>query len=215
MKFYWVKTNWLIKRLFRRLIWSVNTTDRAVYITFDDGPIPEITSWVLEQLQKHNCKATFFCIGENVARNPEIVLQLVQAGHRVGNHTQNHLNGWKTKTIEYERNIIDCQKQLDNSKGKDQLPLLFRPPYGKIKSSQITAATQLGYKIIMWDILSADFDMTISQEKCLQNTLTRIQPGSIIVFHDSIKAFKNLQYVLPKTLEYLQQNKYECKVLYE
>lgn len=213
MNFYWVKTNWLIKRLFHQYIWSIDTKERVVYLTFDDGPIPEITPWVLAQLQKYHCKATFFCIGDNVAANPEIIAQINSGGHRIGNHTQNHLNGWKTQNKVYEDNIISCQIELDKVTTTNQLPLLFRPPYGKIKSSQAKTARQLGYQIIMWDILSADFDTTITKEQCLKNVLTGIRPGSIIVFHDSKKAFNNLQYVLPKLLEYLQQHNFACKPL--
>lgn len=213
MHFYWVKTNWLIKRLFRNMIWSVKTTDRHVYLTFDDGPIPEITPWVLEQLQVYNYKATFFCIGENAARNPEIVQQILKAGHRIGNHTYNHVNGWKTTNKEYEANIKRCQEQLNKSDSNKKLPLLFRPPYGKITGRKAKLARKLGYKIIMWDILSADFDSSISKEQCLKNVMSNIRPGSIIVFHDSIKAFPHLQYVLPKVVAHLKVNGYECKYL--
>ena len=213
MHFYWVKTNWLIKRLFRNMIWSVKTTDRHVYLTFDDGPIPEITPWVLEQLQVYNYKATFFCIGENAARNPEIVQQILKVGHRIGNHTYNHLNGWKTTKKEYEANIKRCQEQLNKSDSNKKLPLLFRPPYGKITGRKAKLARKLGYKIIMWDILSADFDSSISKEQCLKNVISNIRPGSIIVFHDSIKAFPHLQYVLPKVVAHLKVNGFECKSL--
>lgn len=213
MHLYWVKTNWLIKRLFRNMIWSVKTTDRDVYLTFDDGPIPEITPWVLEQLRLYDYKATFFCIGENAARNPEIVQQIIDEGHRIGNHTYNHLNGWKTTNKEYEENITSCQAELNKSDSNKKLPLLFRPPYGKITVRKAKLAQKLGYKIIMWDILSADFDSSISKEQCLKNVISNIRPGSIIVFHDSIKAFPHLQYVLPKVIAHLKLNGYECKSL--
>ncbi|MFN7099325.1 MAG: polysaccharide deacetylase family protein [Flavobacterium sp.] len=213
MHLYWVKTNWLIKRLFRNMTWSIKTTDRNVYLTFDDGPIPEITPWVLEQLRVYNYKATFFCIGENAARNPEIVQQIIDEGHRIGNHTYNHVNGWKTTNKEYADNIKRCQAELNKSDSNKKLPLLFRPPYGKITARKATLARKLGYKIIMWDILSADFDSSISKEQCLNNVISNIRPGSIIVFHDSIKAFPHLQYVLPKVVAHLKVNDYECKSL--
>lgn len=199
----WIKTHWVIKKLFSNYIWDLPNSEKKIYLTFDDGPTPEITEWTLQQLKKYNAKATFFCIGDNVRKYPEIFKNVIQEGHSIGNHTFHHLNGWKTKTNEYVENIKLCDTQIRNSKLETRN--LFRPPYGKIKPSQSKELRKLGYKIIMWDIISYDFDATISKEKCLENVLTNVKSGSIIVFHDSIKAFPNLEYTLPKVLEFLNK----------
>lgn len=195
MNFYWVKTNRFIKKLFSNYVWDIPNTENKIYLTFDDGPTPEITEWVLEELEKHNAKATFFCIGNNIKKHPEIFEKLISKGHSIGNHTFNHLNGWKTSTDDY----------LENSRLCETICNLFRPPYGKIKASQAKKLKQLGYQIIMWDVLSADYDATITKKKCLENVVKNVQSGSIIVFHDSVKAFPNLEYTLPKALEILNE----------
>lgn len=213
MKFYWVKTNRLIKRLFPKYVWEIPSTDKKVYLTFDDGPTPEITQWVLSQLESHQAKATFFCIGQNIENHPEIFNKVIEDGHAIGNHTFNHLNGWNTATEDYVENTKRCEIQISNLNPKihNQQSKIFRPPYGKIKSRQAKTLRQMGYKIIMWDVLSADFDKGISPEKCLKNVLSNIKSGSIIIFHDSIKAFQNLEYALPKTLAFLKENGYKCE----
>lgn len=215
MKFYWIKTSWIIKKIFSHYTWDVSNLekDKTVYLTFDDGPIPEITPWVLSELKKHQVQATFFCIGENIKKNPEIFQTIVSEGHTIGNHTYNHLNGWKTTTAMYLANAILCEETIQKNSNCNQKLTLFRPPYGKIKASQSRKLRRLGYTIIMWDILSADFDANVSQEQCLENVLSNIRPGSILVFHDSLKAYKNLAYVLPKTLMYLKKNNFTCGVL--
>lgn len=208
-----------IQRLYPERIWAFSRSSNSVYLTFDDGPIPEVTLWVLDELKKHNAKATFFCIGENVQKHPEIFRRIIAEGHAVGNHTFNHLKGTKTETSEYVENvekagrqmIDDGSEKMDNSKTSNQQSAisnqqsLFRPPYGKITSKQAKILQQKGFKIVMWDIISYDFDATISEEKCLQNVLKNIRPGSVLVFHDSLKAEKNLRYVLPKILEFLTE----------
>lgn len=213
MKFYWIKTNWIIKRIFYNYIWDVSNTGKTVYLTFDDGPIPEVTTWVLEELRKYDAKATFFCIGDNIKKNPALFKKISNEGHVIGNHTFSHLNGWKTKTETYLKNIKKCEDIIQENGDPNIISKIFRPPYGKIKTPQSKQIRELGYKIIMWDVLSADFDTTISKEKCLENVLSNVKPGSIIVFHDSIKAFKNLKYVLPKTLIFLKSNDFNCEVL--
>jgi peptidoglycan/xylan/chitin deacetylase (PgdA/CDA1 family) len=213
MSFYWIKTNWFIKKIFSNYIWDVSNTGNTVYLTFDDGPVPEVTEWVLEELKKYDVKATFFCIGENIKKNSALFKKLINDGHEVGNHTFNHLNGWKTETETYVENTKRCEDVIQSNSNYTLKSKLFRPPYGKLKRSQATEIQALGYDIIMWDVLSADFDTTISKEKCLHNVLSNIKPGSIIVFHDSIKAFKNLEYVLPRTLAFLKNNDFQCAVL--
>lgn len=216
MKPYWIKTNRIIKILFPNLIWAFHNKEKKVYLTFDDGPTPEITEWVLTELEKYNAKATFFCIGKNIDQHPEIFKKVIEKGHHIGNHTYNHLNGWKTNTLEYIENSVkcaECIKQNSNNKQLTNNNQLFRPPYGKIKPSQAKKLRLQGYKIIMWDVLSADFDQNISKEECLTNVLKHTQSGSIIVFHDSIKAFKNLEYALPRTLKYLTQNNYSFETI--
>ena len=202
MSFYWIKTNSLVKKIFSNLVWDVPNTENKIYLTFDDGPIPEITVWVLEELKKHDAKATFFCIGHNIEKHPENFEKVINEGHSIGNHTFNHLNGWKTSTEEYLKNTFLCEEQILESKICNLKSKIFRPPYGKIKPSQSKKLRRLGYKIIMWDVLSADYDTSISPEKCLENVLQNVSSGSIIVFHDSVKAFPNLEYTLPKALKY-------------
>lgn len=225
----WIKTHWIIKRLFPNYIWSIPNGDNKVFLTFDDGPIPEVTEWVLDQLRRHNAKATFFCLGDNIKKYPEVFLKIKAENHAIGNHTFNHLNGWKTGNNYYLNNTIDCENQLlvaknsgiilniENEEKFSKLnsleKKLFRPPYGKIKPSQSRILRKLGYKIIMWDIISYDFDATISKEKCLDNVLKNVSAGSIIVFHDSTKAFQNLEYTLPRVLEELKKRKFVFEAL--
>ena len=213
MSFYWIKTNALIKKLFPNYIWDIPNDDNKVFLTFDDGPTPEITPWTLAQLKKHNVKATFFCIGDNIKKYPEIFNQIIQECHTMANHTFNHLNGWKTSTENYLDKVLLCQEQILKSENLNQKSKIFRPPYGKIKKSQSAILRQLGYQIIMWDVLSADFDFKITPEKCLDNVISNVKSGSIIVFHDSKKSFKNLEYTLPKTLEFLHQKGFSCELL--
>lgn len=203
MDFYWIKTNKIIKRLFSNQVWDIPNTEKKTYLTFDDGPTPEVTEWVLSVLKQHNIKATFFCIGDNVRKHPEIFQKVIQEGHSIGNHTYNHLQGWKTSDKDYLENVKLCETVLNNLQTANRK--LFRPPYGKIRLSQSAKLRKLGYKIIMWDVLSADFDIRISPEKCLENTIKNTTQGSIIVFHDSKKAFQNLEYSLPKTIEILKE----------
>jgi peptidoglycan/xylan/chitin deacetylase (PgdA/CDA1 family) len=204
----WVKTNWIVKSIFSKYLWSIPNNEKKVFLTFDDGPTPEITEWVLAELKKHNAKATFFCIGDNIKKHPEIFQKVLAGNHSVGNHTFNHLKGWKTSTDDYVTNAKLCQSQFTIH----NLPFinLFRPPYGKIKFSQSRRLRKLGYNIIMWDVISFDFNQSISKEKCLENVLKNVQSGSIVVFHDSKKAWQNLEYVLPKTLEFLNRKGFVC-----
>jgi len=210
-----VKMPRFIQWLYPERIWAFSRKSNAIYLTFDDGPIPEVTPWVLDILKSHNAKATFFCIGDNVKKNPEIFRRIIAEGHSVGNHTFNHLNGWKTETSAYVENVLKCediistiQKNSPFEGGRGDVSnseLLFRPPYGKATSKQAKILQKKGFKIVMWDIISYDYETTISEEKCLQNILKNIKPGSVVVFHDSLKAEKNLRYVLPKVLEFISE----------
>lgn len=209
-----------IQRLYPERIWAFSRDKNSVYLTFDDGPIPEVTPWVLNELKKHQAKATFFCIGNNIQKHPEVFKNIISEGHTVGNHTYNHLNGWKTKTSNYIENTEKASKQILNTikqiSGMDQKSFgskLFRPPYGRITSKQAKILQKKGYKIVMWDIISFDYDASISKEKCLQNVLKNIKPGSVVVFHDSLKAEKNLRYTLPKVLRYISEKGWKCASL--
>jgi peptidoglycan/xylan/chitin deacetylase (PgdA/CDA1 family) len=196
--------NW-VRKIYFSLHWKVKSKTKTLYLTFDDGPTPDITEWVLDELKKFNAKATFFCIGRNVERHPEIYKKIVAQGHAVGNHTYSHLNGWKTWYHEY---IDDINWAADYIKSR-----LFRPPYGKIRQSQIRSLKKHGYKLFMWDVLSEDYNQNITPEQCLENVISYTEKGSIIVFHDSIKASENLCKVLPKVLETYSEKGYNFKKL--
>lgn len=210
MKPYFIKTPGILKIIFRNWVWRLSSKEKVLYLTFDDGPTPEITEWTLNELKKHKAKATFFCIGKNIAEHPEIFQKILKENHAVGNHTNNHLNGWKTKTAAYLKNIEDAEKYFEenlkpnhfNERLETRNLKLFRPPYGRLTLSQSRKIRKKGYKIIMWDVLSADFDPAVSNDKCLENVIRNTQNGSIIVFHDSVKASEKLKFVLPKILEY-------------
>lgn len=215
MKLKWVKTPKIIKKIFSNYHWELSSRDNSVYITFDDGPIPEVTDWVLAQLKQYNAKATFFCIGDNIRKHPEVFQRIISSGHRIGNHTFNHLKGWQVSFPDYINNTIKCQQIIEENISEEQKSQskLFRPPYGKITPKQSRALRTKGYKIIMWDVLSLDYDAEISPEECLHNVLRNVKSGSIIVFHDSIKAFPRLEYALPRVLEFLSQNGYTLKTI--
>ncbi len=263
---YFVKTPWWLKKLYPQLIWNKARTTKTIFLTFDDGPIPIVTPAVLKILKTYNAKATFFCIGDNIIKHPDIFLQLKADGHTIGNHTQNHLKGWATADDMYIDNFNKCQSLTQTN--------LFRPPYGRIKRSQIFKIQNLKFKsqnlatleneiqnlklknqnlnnvesenlkvknqtpnnilhqteilnipvdkskiknqktqIIMWDVLSGDFDTTLSPEKCLKNVLKHSENGSIVVFHDSLKAWDRLEFVLPKALEYWEKKGFKFEGL--
>ena len=206
---YFVKTPWWLRKFYPARVWSIDTKKKILYLSFDDGPHPEATPFVLNELKKHDALATFFCIGKNVLAWPEIYKRILNEGHSVGNHTQNHLNGWKTDNDTYMKDIAKAATCIDSD--------LFRPPYGRITSFQAkhlrSAMRGRKSKIIMWDVLSADFDALITPEKCLENVIFKSKPGSIIVFHDSEKAFSKLQYCLPKILKFFSEKGYRFDAL--
>ncbi len=205
--FYFIKTPWILQKLYPRCIWNINTSEKILYLTFDDGPHPKATPFVLETLKKYNAKATFFCIGNNVKDNFSIYTQMVSGGHKPGNHTDHHLNGWKTDDTKYLEDIEEAAKIIDST--------LFRPPYGRISRFQQKAISgeKLKLKIIMWDVLSGDFDPKISVENCYLNVINNAKPGSIIVFHDSLKSFPVLYQTLPRILEYYSKKNFQFKTL--
>jgi len=215
VKTYLVKTPKLVQRLFPKRVWTFPTTNKQVFLTFDDGPIPEVTPWVLSLLKKHNAKATFFCIGDNVSKHPEVFQQVIAEGHTIGNHTFHHLNGRKTKFKNYLEDVAEAAKILNEAgsardRANSEFSNIFRPPFGKMTTKQAKSIQEQGYKIIMWDVLSADFDTSISEEKCLQNVLKNIETGSIVVFHDSLKAKNKLRHALPKVLDFIAEKGWEC-----
>lgn len=192
---FFVKIPFWIKLFYPSLVWNKDRAEKKIYLTFDDGPNDTATTYVLNELKRHNAFATFFCIGKNVESNADVYNRIINDGHTVGNHTQNHVNGWNVSCHEYLENITKAKEKIDST--------LFRPPYGRVKRSQIKALKKMGFEIIMWDVLSGDFDLNLSNEECLKNVLQNAQSGSIIVFHDSEKAFSKLKYTLPKVLEHL------------
>lgn len=182
-----------LQNMFSDLVWRIDSQEADIYLTFDDGPIPEVTPWVLDTLEAYHAKATFFCVGQNIERHPKIFDEIKDRGHAVGNHTYNHLSGWRSDNLDY---ILNVRKGAITSGSN-----LFRPPYGRLRPSQ-TRFLKHHYKIVMWDVLSGDFDQQLSAEACYQNVIKNTGPGSIIVFHDSLKAEKKLHSVLPRVLEY-------------
>jgi len=210
MRLYPIKTPRLVKLLFPYYTWSFPLDKKEIYLTFDDGPIPEVTEFVLEELKKYNAKATFFCIGDNIRKHPKVFHQIHNEGHSIGNHTFNHLNGWKTSVNDY---YINTQKAEEFILKHTTSLKLFRPPYSKIKRKQAKFLISKGYKIILWSVLSADFDSKITKETCLENVLKNTKNGSIIVFHDSIKAHEKLRFVLPKVLEDFTKQGYVFKAI--
>jgi len=204
---YLIKSPLLLKWYYPSLVWNKSRTDKVIYLTFDDGPIPDVTDFVLKTLNSFKAKATFFCIGDNIVKHPQVFQRLLADGHRIGNHTFNHLKGWKTNNDTYIQNFSKCQELTGTT--------LFRPPYGRIKKAQINRINTLhpNIQIIMWDVLSGDFDTELSPENCLKNVVSHAENGSIIVFHDSLKAFDRLRYALPLALKHFQDKGYTFATL--
>ncbi len=201
---YFVKTPWWLKKIYPHRLWQVDTEEKIIYLSFDDGPHPVATPFVLDELKKLDAKATFFCIGKNVAAYPALYKRIIDEGHSVGNHTQQHLNGWKTNKETYLSDVALAAEYIQSN--------LFRPPYGRLKSVQAKGISKAMKnklaKIVMWDVLSGDFDESLSKEQCLNNVIHHTTCGSIVVFHDSDKAFSRLQYTLPKTLDFFSSRGY-------
>ncbi len=200
---YFHKMPKVIQKFHPNYTWHKSREKKVLYITFDDGPIPEVTDFVLKTLEQFDAKATFFCVGDNVRKNPKQFEAIVEKRHVIANHTFNHLNGWDTDVNEYIRNISDCAEVI-NDTTKNYSQKIFRPPYGRIKKGQYELLKN-DYEVIMWDVLTGDFDGNLDKEKCLSESIKATSNGSIIVFHDSIKAKENMMYVLPEFLAHFSQ----------
>lgn len=201
---YPVKTPFWLRAIYPRLVWHKKRTERTLYLTFDDGPIPVVTPAILKILKNHGIKATFFCVGDNIRKHPEIFKEIKEQGHSVGNHTYHHLNGWKTSTEDYIKDVQKCQEYTQSP--------LFRPPYARGTFAQYKLLYPY-YQIIMWDVMSGDFDTKISPEQCLKNVIDTTENGSIIVFHDNEKAASRVLYALPKAIEFWKEQGYSFETL--
>ena len=200
--FYLATTPKWVRKLYRGAIWDLPTVEKAIYLTFDDGPHPLITPFILDELAKYDAKASFFCIGKNVRENPAVYDRILAEGHAVGNHSFNHLDGWKTGNGKYLADILEARKYIDSD--------LFRPPYGHItgKQKKDLALLKQPFKIIMWSVLSGDFDVNISPGQCCSNVIKNTKDGSLVVFHDSEKANERMSYALPIVLKYFSEKGY-------
>lgn len=190
----------------RNCVWQIPGKEKTIYLTFDDGPIPELTPFVLETLNKFNAKATFFCVGDNARKYPGLLNEVISNGHAVGNHTYNHLDGWKKNYSEYEKNVNDGFQFIQSK--------MFRPPYGHITPRQINRISKDSY-IVLWTVMSYDFDVNITPMKCLQNVIKFTKRGSIVVFHENKKALPRLKFALPRFISHFQEQGYEFKALNE
>jgi peptidoglycan/xylan/chitin deacetylase (PgdA/CDA1 family) len=203
---YWHRNPSWFKYIWPGYVWRKPTRERVLFLTFDDGPIPEVTEWVLAVLAKYGALATFFCVGDNIRKHPEVFAQVLAGGHAVGNHTFHHLNGWRTEYGPYIENAALCQQYLGGP------PRLFRPPHGRMTRRQADTLRH-DYQLVMWDVLSGDFDQRLSPSACLRNTINATHSGSIIIFHDSLKARPNLEYALPRFVQYFAQKGYSFRKL--
>ncbi|MBT3302619.1 MAG: polysaccharide deacetylase family protein [Bacteroidetes bacterium] len=191
--------------IFNRFTFRENVSEKKVFLTFDDGPTKEVTPWILEVLERYQAKATFFCVGENVVKQNVLYQQIIDAGHRTGNHTYNHLNIKDVTRSSYINNVTKCSHVVNSR--------LFRPPYGKIRPTIAKRLKRMGYKLVMWTILSYDFDTDLSPGFILRKIIRQTRPGSIIVFHDNVKAFQNLQILLPRYIAYMKNQGYSFDVI--
>lgn len=198
------RTPRFFRRIFPRMTWGFSRNTNAIYLTFDDGPDPLVTPWVLEELRKYNAKATFFCVGCQVQRFPELFDQIKKEGHSVGNHTMNHENGFKTKDSNYLKSIREADESIDSN--------LFRPPYGRISFKQMRKVSNEGYKIIMWSWLTYDFDERVKTARILRSA-EQLKSGDIVVLHDNPKCFSRLKLLLPEILSQIQKKELNPKAI--
>ncbi len=193
-----------LRKVYPKALWHFGRQEKNIYLSFDDGPVPEITDWILDELKRHNAKATFFCVGANILKNQDIFSRIIKSGHSVGNHSMFHNKGFSTRVENYLQEAEHCRQLIGNR--------LFRPPYGQLKRSQCRSLINLGYKIVMWDVISYDYEK-ITPERCLNIVLNNTRNGSIIVFHDNFKAEQNLKYSLPRILEHFGNLGYSFKAI--
>lgn len=199
-----IQPNSLLKKFYSRATWNMNRDEKVLYPTFDDGPVPGLSEWVLDELDKYQAKATFFCVGANIQKNRSIFDRIKNSGHRVANHTMFHSKGFKNSVGDYIREVEECRNLVENH--------LFRPPYGQMKPGQYRALLEMGYRIVLWDVISYDFEK-ITEKKCADNVIKNARNGSIVLFHDNVKAEKNLRYALPTFLEHFSKQGYSFKSL--
>jgi peptidoglycan/xylan/chitin deacetylase (PgdA/CDA1 family) len=218
---YFNNLEYLLSIIYPKLTWVRKASEKVIYLTFDDGPIPEVTEYVLKELAHYKAKATFFCVGDNIYKNPQVFNKIIEQGHKTGNHTYNHLNGWKNENSIYLENVKKGDAIMMENLPEDKQHLyysnltskkLYRPPYGKIKKAQIKALDK-EYEIVMWDVLTGDFNKNLSPEKCLRKAIKYTGKGSIVIFHDSLKALPNLQYALPRFLKHFTEAGYRFESL--
>ncbi|MES2680795.1 MAG: polysaccharide deacetylase family protein [Bacteroidota bacterium] len=194
----------ILKKFYPKAVWNLGRTEKTIYLTFDDGPIPGLTEWVLEELHKYQAKATFFCVGANILRQPQIFEKIKLQGHVVANHTMNHIKGFKNNVADYMKEAEECKKLIGNN--------LFRPPYGQLKRGQYKALTDRGYRVILWDVISYDYE-NITPENCSRNVINNARNGSIVLFHDNLKAEINLKHTLPLFLAHFSERGFQFKTL--
>lgn len=193
-----------LKTVFPKAEWHFNRDRKVIYLTFDDGPIPGLTEWILDELRKYNAKATFFCVGANIIKHPDIFEKVKLSGHTVANHTMNHVKGFQMDVQDYLEQVKECGNLVNNH--------LFRPPYGQIKISQYKALLELGYRVVFWDVISYDYEK-ISPKSCVVKVVKNCKPGSIVLFHDNVKAEKNVKYALPLLLKYYSEKGYKFEAI--
>jgi hypothetical protein len=194
-----------IHMLYPQRIWKMATEEKKLYLTFDDGPHATITPQVLDLLHSFHAKATFFCVGDNVRKNPDVFQRILQEGHAVGNHTYHHLNGWNTAGDRYKVDVKKADDLIQSS--------LFRPPYGRVKNSQANWLYANGFQLVMWTLLTSDYDKSLSKERCAKRVINNLSPGAIVLFHDAEKAEKNMFFALEKVLQYATNEGYRFDAL--
>jgi peptidoglycan/xylan/chitin deacetylase (PgdA/CDA1 family) len=191
--------------IYPRRLWHIPEKEKKIYLTFDDGPTARNSEWILDTLADHHAKATFFCVGENIERNTEAFSRIEREGHKIGNHTQKHLNGWKTNNTDYLEDVAKCAAALNSR--------LFRPPYGRITTPQAEALLMQGYRIVMWSVLTHDYDPLLNKQECWNFLHKSVRPGDIIVFHDNDKASENIRFLLPRMLNHYSTLEYTFEVI--
>jgi len=199
-----IQPNFLLQKLYSKAVWNMDRDEKSIYLTFDDGPVPGLTEWVLDELKSFKASATFFCVGSNIRKHPQIFKRIIDENHRVANHTMEHVKGFRTPLARYMSQAEECRQMVRND--------LFRPPYGQLRRMQYKTLVKQGYRIILWDVISYDYE-SISPEQCEQNVLRNARAGSIVLFHDNVKAEENLKFVLPRTLDYFSSRGYTFKSL--